>query len=352
VARAAQGVIEERIEERKRRWREFYDMAAPPRHVFLVRCNEPMSERPLPHPGNGQERIEWAWEKYRRDLERVRWLDDDTIPHLDVFTGTEIFAEAFGCEVHRPGNDMPFARPMIRDASEISGLDVPGLDAPPLAMLFDIADELRRRAGPDAVVKMVDVQSPMDVAALIWDKSAFYIAMVEDPEAVRELSARTGALLKAFLDEWFARYGTDFVAHFPDYYMPRGVTLSEDEVGCVGERTFEDMFLPELVELSERYGGIGIHCCADARHQWEGFKRIPGLRMLNLVQPADVVREAYGFFAGSVPQMHSWYGDGDPWTWPGQYPDAARVVIRAGAKTREEAVELSAKLGAVCRRTG
>jgi hypothetical protein len=239
---------------------------------------------------------------------------------------------------------------LIRDASEVSGLDVPSLDAPPLAMLFDIADELRRRAGPDAVVKMVDVQSPMDVAALIWDKSDFYVAMVEDPDAVRALSAKTGALLVTFLDEWFARYGTDFVAHFPDYYMPRGVTLSEDEVGCVSERTFEDMFLPELVELSRRYGGIGIHCCADARHQWEGFRRIPDLRVLNLVQPADVLREAYGFFAGSVPQMHSWYGDGEPWTWPGQYPDDARVVIRAGAETRDEALRLAEKLGEVCRK--
>lgn len=337
------------IDERKRRWCDFYDMTAPPRHVFLIRCNEALPERPLPHPDNRKERIDWAWGKYRRDLQRARWLDDDSIPHLDCYTGTEIFAEAFGCEVHRPANDMPFARPLIRNASEVSGLEVPGLDAPPLAMLFDIADELRRRAGPDAVVKMVDVQSPMDVAALIWDKSAFYVAIVDAPEAVRELSAKVRELLTAFLDEWLARYGRDFVAHYPDYYMPRGVTLSEDEVGSVSERTFEDMFLPELAELSKRYGGIGIHCCADARHQWGGFKRIPSFRMLNLVQPAEVLREAYGFFAGDVPQMHSWCGEGEPSLWPDQYPDSARVVLHPGAKTREEAARLAERLGEVCR---
>jgi len=86
--------------------------------------------------------------------------------------------------------------------------------------------------------------------------------------------------------------------------MPGGLTLSEDEVGAISQRMFDALFMPELAELSARYGGLGMHCCAHARHQWPGFRRIPGLRLLNLVQPAPVIHQAVAFFAG-LPQMHS-----------------------------------------------
>ena len=149
---------------------------------------------------------------------------------MQVYSGTEIFAEAFGCEVHRPENNMPFALPLISSASEVAGLKVPELSTSSLAYLFDIGDELRRRAGDDALIG-IDIQSPMDIAALIWNKNDFYAAMLETPEAVRELAHKVGDLLTSFLDEWFARYGREFMGHFPDYYMPYGITSRRTRSG-------------------------------------------------------------------------------------------------------------------------
>ena len=229
-------------------------------------------------------------------------------------------------------------------AEQVDDLLIPDLHAPPLALLFEIADELRHRAGEGALMRLVDIQSPMDIAALIWDKNTFYTALIETPEAVQALAGKVRALLTAFLDAWFARYGYDFIAHYPYYYMPGGMTLSEDEVGAVSSVMFDELFLPELVELSERYGGIGIHCCADSRHQWRGFARIPGLRMLNICQPPEVARDAYAFFAPRCGQFHWSVWDGPAWTWPEQWPAGARVVIDIGAETQEEAVELAKKL--------
>jgi hypothetical protein len=277
-------------------------------------------------------------------MARAEWLADDFIPSLDYYTGTEIFAEAFGCPVHRTDDNMPFALPIITCAEQVDDLPVPDVMDSPLAVLFEMADELRRRAGDDALMKMVDIQSPMDIAALIWDKNTLYTAMLETPEAVQALAGKVRALLTAFLDAWFARYGRDFIAHFPYYYMPRGITLSEDEVGVVSTAMFDELFLPELVELSARYDGIGIHCCADAHHQWPGFQRIPGLRMLNFCQPPEVKREAYAAFASVCGQYHWSVWDGPAWTWPAQWPAGARVVIEVGAETKDEALELAAKL--------
>ncbi len=339
------------LEQRKQRWCDFYDMSKPPQHLFLFYYNDGTTPgMPAPYPENKQERIDWAWDNYERQLKRIEWLDDDWVPYANVYTGTEIFAEAFGCGVHRPENNNPCAIPMITKASEVAKLEVPTLDSPPLAMLFDVADELYRRGGGATTLKMADIQSPMDIAAQIWDKNTFYLGIIQSPEAVKELAAKTNQLLTAFLDEWFSRYGDAFIAHYPEYYFPRGITLSEDEIGSVNEEMFVEFFLPHLVELSDRYGGIGIHCCATARHQWENLTTIPNLRLLNLVQEEDVLRDAYEFFATNTTQMHSWPGTGDAWTFPEMYPADSRVVITVWSDDKDETLDVTARLREVCGR--
>ena len=129
-----------------------------------------------------------------------------------------------------------------------------------------MADELFRRAGPGTLFCLVDLQSPLDVAALIWEKNDFYAALLENSAAVTGLVEKVKKLQFTFLDEWFRRYGREFIAHYPDYYMPQGVTLSVDEIGSVSGMMFLKYFLPDLCQFSERDGGLGIHCCANPRH--------------------------------------------------------------------------------------
>lgn len=340
--------MDEQIEQRKQRWINFLDNPAAG-HVFLINYAPDNETPPLPWRELKQERIEWAWRQYERHLARLAWLRDDSLPYLCVRTGTEIFAEAFGCPVHFPDDNMPFALPLVHSAAEAAKLKTPELSRSSLAYLFDMADELRHRAGPDALLQIVDMQSPMDIAALIWDKATFYPALIEAPEAVLELADKVKQLLTAFLDEWFTRYGRDFIAHYPTYYMPVGITLSEDEVGAVSRRVFDNLFLPELTVLSARYGGIGIHCCAHAKHQWSGFKRIPGLRLLNLNQPDTVLRESYTVFA-DIPQMPIGDEADAAWLRPARYPAGSRVVVQATADTRDAALTLADQLWAACGR--
>lgn len=326
---------------RKQRWIDLYDPARPPTRLFWIHYFPGLGERPWPYPDRIEARIEWAWRKYQIQLEQLEWLDDDSLPFLDVYTGTEIFAAAFGCEEHLPGSDMPFAMPLVHSAEEADRLEVPSLDAPPLARLWTIARELRRRAGPGALLRTPDLQSPMDIAALIWDKATFYPALVEQPEAVTRLAEKIRRLLTQFLDAWFAEFGSEFIAHYPDYYVPRGVTLSEDEVGVVSPAVFRRFFLPELEELSNRYGGLGMHCCANSKHQWEGFRQIPGLFLLNLVQPPEVLRKSFPFFEGQCAQLPVWYADGPAEEWHRHHPPQRRLVFDLTANSREEALRLA-----------
>ena len=71
----------------------------------------------------------------------------------------------------------------------------------------------------------------------------------------------------------------------------------------MGPEISDKLFLPELNRLSARYGGIGIHCCAHAVHQWDGLAHAEGLRVLNLNQSAPVITKALPRFAGVAAQL-------------------------------------------------
>ena len=342
------------IENRLSRWKAFVNEGKGS-FMFHVQFPLPEMEDALPPPvplwpEHAQERIERAWAEYELSCHKAERVPDDRVPFLSNLTGTEIFAEAFGCGVHRPDNTKPFALALVKSASEADAIETPELSTSSLAYLFDIADELYRRGGPGAVMKPVDIQSPMDIVALIWDKADLFCAMIDAPDSVRHLAAKVRSLLTAFMDEWFRRYGTTFVAHYPDYVMHGGITMSVDEVGAVSEDMFRDFFRDELVELSTHFGGLGIHCCADARHQWGNFRALPGLKVMNHNAPPtrdarEYLLDAVRFYGNDVVQVpRGWTPDGDPATWPMQFPEGARLALDVPAEDLSAAMTLASRL--------
>ncbi|MEK7476548.1 MAG: uroporphyrinogen decarboxylase family protein [Candidatus Coatesbacteria bacterium] len=330
------------------RWRKFMNPASPPGFLYIVR--EPMQEAGMPpavrpsHPDRAawMAHIRWQYDYLRR---RTGWWDDDFVPYLNLMTGTEIFAEAFGCVVHRPADDMPFALACVSTPAQAAKLRVPELSTSTAARIFDMADELRREFGTEPLLRLADLQSPMDVTSLIWDKNTLYGAMLETPEAVKELSGKVKRFMTAFLDEWFRRYGTTVVAHYPDYVMERCVSFSVDEVGAVSPAMFDEFFADELNELSDRYGGLGVHCCANAKHQWGKFRRLRGLRFVNIGVWSDIREVAAAF--PSVLHWHNWRPEGPVETWGEKLPPDTRIVLEVWAPGRAQAADLAGRLAAL-----
>ncbi|NSW53774.1 MAG: hypothetical protein HPY85_14830 [Anaerolineae bacterium] len=328
-------------EHRIQRWLDFYRPGSSLRFLLLIDMQEDASDRPWPTPQRWAEREAWAWCKYHSQCKRMETLEDDRVPFIDTFTGTEIFAQAFGCQVHYPDDNMPFALPFINTPREADQVRIPPLDATPLWEILEHAQTLYDRSGRTALLRMPDVQTPMDIAALIWEKKSFYTALIETPEAVLALAHRVQQLQYAFFDEWFNRFGTAFIAHYPDYYMPFGITVSEDEVGAVSSRMFTRMFLPELNALSRRYGQIGIHCCANAEHQWDHFAGVSNLVLLNLVQPIDVLQRSFTRFANVCAQYPSNLPKSMAQLSPQDFPAEAHIVFQISAATIDEACRMA-----------
>lgn len=324
------------IERRKQRWIDFYRLDGKKKFLLMAEYPKPGPMPPLWYE-NRRRRVDWAlriWENAMEDMASVR---DDRVPSLYVTTGTEIFAEAMGCPVHYSQDSPPFALPCAGSAAEAAALKTPRWEETRLALLFEMADEMRQKAGTDAVFRMPDIQSPLDIAALVWNKQSFYPALIEEPDAVREFVQKIKQLLTGFLDAWFSRYGTAYVAHCPENYMEGGMCLSEDEIGAISPAMFREFVLPSLSELSLRYGGLSMHCCADSERQWENLKTVPGLKLLNLYRPIESGKNGWRVFAGVCAQYPVPCGSGEMETWQAQYPDGAHAVLTIDAADQDEA---------------
>jgi hypothetical protein len=240
-------------------------------------------------------------------------LDDDSVPYVNLNTNTGIFAAAFGCPIHvYAAATNAAARPVVSTAAGADALDEPTLEAPTLRRVFRMAELLREELGPDAPIGVPDIQSPFDVASLVWNKEDFFVALLTDPDAVKRLIGKTLRLLESFLAEFARRIGNVSFCHCPNAWAPAelGVWLSEDEAGSVSCEMFEEFCLPSLVHLSESFGGMFVHCCAAADHQYGQFKKIPNLRALNRVFQAPGPRPAFDAF-GSRVFMVAWTSEQD-----------------------------------------
>ena len=340
------------IDKRIGRWKDTYSQNRDKKAVrFLINYPDLNNPFPILNADNKQKRIDWAKRLYEWQINNMEAYEDDSLPYLFAATGTEIFAEAFGCRVFYPDNNMPFVVPLVSDSSAASKLKPPILENSPLMILFEIIDELRIFAGNEALIRLPDVQCPIDVSALIWDKNDFFPTMIDDPGAVHELAGKVKDLQTAFLDEWFRRYGTNYIAHFPNYYMEGGITMSVDELGCVSPPMFREFFTGEINDLSRRYGGVGIHTCAESIHQWENLKNIERLKLLNLHRSRDQIIKAFDFFKDTCVQLHYMQESKinllsfTPEIVDTELPEICRVVLPLDARDLEHAKELAGFFG-------
>ncbi|MFP4381664.1 MAG: uroporphyrinogen decarboxylase family protein [Candidatus Sumerlaeia bacterium] len=252
-----------------------------------------VSDRPL------SEWVPWYVDCYKNRVVMHDALDDDGVPFVNLCGYTGIFAQAFGCPTHEYEgmHTNPVAKAIVSSAEEADRLEQPRLeDCRGLNRFFELAGLIAREVGPNVPISVPDIQSPFGIAAIIWEKQDMFMAMALQPESVKRLVDKCYRLLDEFLHTFRREFPQANLVHCPYTWAPPelGCWLSEDEVGAFSLEMFEEFCLPSLTALSNSQGGMFIHCCAHARHQYDGFLQVPNLRGLNpsfrQVPPQDCVR--------------------------------------------------------------
>lgn len=244
------------------------------------------SDRPI------SEWVPWAVENYQRKRKLMEAAPSDDVPTCDMSTGTHILAAAFGCPVHRSPDTNACALPLVTTAEEADAVAEPDIwSCPSLYRVFELVEAVRRELGPDVPFGPPDKQTGFDTACLVWEKTGIYTAMLlpEEKDAVKRLTAKCSRLLTRFIQELQKEFPTMSMRGCPGVWTPPDLPpwYSNDECGAFGTDLFEEFCLPELVEMSETFGGLGMHCCADADHQFPLFARIPNFYAFNRVLPSQ-----------------------------------------------------------------
>jgi hypothetical protein len=257
-------------------------------------------------------------ENYRRRLEMLRAAGDDGVPYARLNTATHLYAAAFGCPVHIFGDSNPCALPLVRTAEEADRLEVPDIwKSRHLSRVFEMAHAVSRELGPDAQLGPPDVQTGFDTACLVWNKEDMFVAMMEEEgrKAVRRLTDKCARLLADFLAAYRHEFPMASPCHCPDVWCPpeMGPWVSNDECGALSTPQFEELCLPELLDLSRRFGGLGMHCCAAAEHQFPSFRKIPGFYAFNRVAARQGYLPLLEHFGGADDpvQVIGWLSDDD-----------------------------------------
>jgi len=315
---------------------------APPESGDIITTSRPMSEW-----------IDWEMRVYEAKVRRSEALDDDAVPYVRAWTGTEIFAAAMGCKTHvYEDNIAPGTRPLVFTAREADRLPEPGLAGAVFDRVFEYIRRLRERVGPDVPVSIPDIQSAFDVAALIWNKQDMFVAIYDDPDAVKRLVAKCHRLLKAFLAEFGRSFGEVNFCHCPYAWAPPrlGCWLSEDEAGAISTTAFDEFCLPLLIDLSTTFGGLFMHCCAAADHQYASFNRIPNLRGLNRVFQSPGPRPAIDAFSGRTVLMMAWFDEPTMLSMLDMALPNTRFLFNMPGQPLEEAKRTYEKLRTQCAR--
>ncbi len=251
-----------------------------------------------------------AVKRYEMAMKYQQEVQDDSVPYDRIVqTNTGIFASAFGCKIHV--YDLATnaaAMPMVDSVADADALKEPDLDGPVFTRIFELAQLMRKELGPDAPICVPDMQSPLDVAALIWNKQYFFEAMIDTPESVHNLIDKCRRFITKFVDTYIAEIGEVNLCHCPTFWAPAslGISLSEDEIGALSRDMFYEFCLPTLLELSNKYGGIFLHCCAHADHQYEGLQKLPNFRGFNRELGASDRRLTVNTFAGKTVLNVAW----------------------------------------------
>lgn len=87
--------------------------------------------------------LPWLVDNYEALVRYHEAIGDDSVPYARIWTGTQLFAAAFGCDLHVIEDNNPCAMPMIQMAEEADRLEIPTLDAPSLSRVFEIGHLLR-----------------------------------------------------------------------------------------------------------------------------------------------------------------------------------------------------------------
>ena len=212
--------------------------------------------------------------------------------------GTGILPSLFGCRLHVMGtalDTLPTVLPIEGGTSGIRKLvarGVPDLNAGLGARVLEMGQRFNRmfrdypRIRRFVHIYHPDLQGPIDACELLWGSSLF-LALVEEPDLVRDMLGLVTETYECFLRRWMEVVPVPDAGYSAHWGMcHRGkIMLREDSAMNLSPELIEEFVIPFDQVLLDRFGGGAVHFCGRGDHFIELVAGMRGIRGVNLSQP-------------------------------------------------------------------
>ena len=206
--------------------------------------------------------------------------------YLEPWYGVGIYATAYGCKYEWVPGDAPQVRPIYKSLDEIDNIKKPDIAAcDELLVVLDMIRYFKEKTGGALEIVLTDTQSPNDTASLIMDTSEFFAATIEEPERLHPLLQSITDLICQFSDEQKNLIGERFTK--PGHQMisltdSSGISVSDDNMAFISNQSYNDTCLRYNNMLSDHFGGIALHTCGNAVHNFPRLLQTRGLNTVDL----------------------------------------------------------------------
>jgi len=209
----------------------------------------------------------------------------DAPMYLEPWYGIGTTASAFGGDYDWFDGQAPVVRPLYRSMDEVPPLVPREFDqAPSMRYTLDTIEYFLDQTQGRVPISWSDLQAPLNVATELIDTSAFFPALVEKADQVREvLSAVTDVVIR------FTRQQSDLIGDrlarpghgFASARTGRGIGLSTDNLVMISPRLYEKFCVTDNVTIGEAFEGVAIHSCGDYARWLPALKKINNLLMVD-----------------------------------------------------------------------
>jgi hypothetical protein len=209
----------------------------------------------------------------------------DAPMYLEPWYGIGTTASAFGAEYEWFEGQAPAVRPQYRAIDDVPSLVPRAFDQVPiLRYTLDTIEYFLDQTQGRVPLSWSDLQAPLNVATELIDTSAFFTAMIDQADRVREvLSAVTEVVIR------FTRQQSDLIGRrlarpghgFASSRSGTGIGLSTDNLVMISPKMYEKFCVADNIAIGNAFDGVAIHSCGDYARWLPALKKINNLLMVD-----------------------------------------------------------------------
>ena len=226
------------------------------------------------------------------------------IPRIISDFGTTSTAEFFGNKATKPSGCNKWIEPIIYNIDDIKKIVLQPSNSLDVNKAYKLWDSVSKKLNTKNLTSsFIDIQGPLNTAALIWEQTDFMMAMYDHPKKVHQVLEIITYKLIDIVKEMISSKMNVEAPLWPYIWLPQdiGVGITEDYMPLLSPELYKEFGIPYLKLFAKHFEGIFIHCCGQFNWHIDNLAK-SGINIIGMeyVHPNIDVKKLFNAFGSSA----------------------------------------------------